>query len=330
MRAVVSRARRTCRRLPHFGPGRRDPSLNDLGYGDAVDTRGDFFDPRGGEAAALERLQRNVRDEDRLRTYFDTRNGMVGQGYSTKFAPWLARGCLSPRRVAHGRAVTAKSGQQEHVLGQIRIDVARLLRLLRPQIWREALLPVRRQGFVAEWRVEMAQSLEGGADGRAARGCEHARIGGDGLHEQRGRQNVASYLIHDLGLDWRLGAEHFEELLVDYMKQLGQLARRGGLSGGRINFNILKQSKDYDANGEYVKLWCPELEKVPAPSCHAPWLLSSSDKERLGVDYPPPLKTLGFKGGGKKGPPPKKAKGGDRDKIKAKRRQKSRVQASYL
>ena len=26
---------------------------------------------------------------------------MVGQGYSTKFAPWLARGCLSPRRVAH-------------------------------------------------------------------------------------------------------------------------------------------------------------------------------------------------------------------------------------
>ena len=52
------------------------PSLNDLGYGDAsVDTRGDFFDPRGGEAAALERLQRYVWDEDRLRTYFDTRNG---------------------------------------------------------------------------------------------------------------------------------------------------------------------------------------------------------------------------------------------------------------
>ena len=92
----------------------------------------------------------------------------------------------------------------------------------------------------------------------------------------------------------------------------------------------LDASAYYDANGEYVKLWCPELEKVPAPSCHAPWLLSSSDKERLGVDYPPPLKTLGFKGGGKKGPPPKKAKGGDRDKIKAKRRQKSRVQASYL
>ena len=68
------------------------------------------------------------------------------------------------------------------------------------------------------------------------------------------------------------------------------------------------------------------VAKVPAPSCHTPWLLSAADKDRLGCgDYPPPLKTLGFKG-----PPPKKAKGGDRDKIKAKRRQKSRVQASYL
>ena len=52
------------------------PSLTDLGYGDAsVDARGDFFDPRGGESAALERLQRYVWDEDRLKTYFDTRNG---------------------------------------------------------------------------------------------------------------------------------------------------------------------------------------------------------------------------------------------------------------
>jgi len=140
---------------------------------------------------------------------------------------------------------------------------------------------------------------------------------------------VASYLVHDLGLDWRLGAEHFEELLVDYTPESnwGNWHAAAGLSGGRINrFNILKQSKDYDADGTYVKLWCPELAKVPAPSCHTPWLLSAADKERLGCgDYPPPLKTLGFKG-----PPPKKAKGGDRDKIKAKRRQKSRVQASYL
>lgn len=31
--------------------------------------------------------------------YFETRNGMLGPDYSTKFAPWLALGCLSPRKI---------------------------------------------------------------------------------------------------------------------------------------------------------------------------------------------------------------------------------------
>ena len=66
-----------------------------------------------------------------------------------------------------------------------------------------------------------------------------------GFMSNRGRQNVASYLVHDLGLDWRLGAEHFEELLVDYTPESnwGNWHAAAGLSGGRVNrFNILKQS----------------------------------------------------------------------------------------
>ena len=62
-----------------------------------ADKRGNFFDPVGGESGALGRLRKYFWDEDRLRQYFETRNEMVGQGYSTKLAPWLARGCISPR-----------------------------------------------------------------------------------------------------------------------------------------------------------------------------------------------------------------------------------------
>ena len=32
----------------------------------------------------------------------------------------------------------------------------------------------------------------------------------------RGRQNVASYFIHTLKLDWRLGEEYFASQLIDY------------------------------------------------------------------------------------------------------------------
>ena len=49
---------------------------------------------------SLARLQHYLWGTDAARTYFDTRNGMLGPDFSTKFSPWLAAGCLSARRVA--------------------------------------------------------------------------------------------------------------------------------------------------------------------------------------------------------------------------------------
>ena len=52
-----------------------------------------------------------------------------------------------------------------------------------------------------------------------------------------------------------------------------------GLTGGRVNrFNIGKQAKDYDAGGDYVRHWLPELSEVPAPMVHEPWKLSQAQR----------------------------------------------------
>jgi len=77
-----------------------------------------------------------------------------------------------------------------------------------------------------------------------------------GFMSNRGRQNVASFLIHDMGHDWRAGARYFESVLLDYdvASNWGNWVAAAGLTGGRVNrFNILKQSKDYDANGDYIR-----------------------------------------------------------------------------
>ena len=63
-----------------------------------VDSRA-ALDFKGGETAALNRLQYYTWDSNCVWEYFETRNGMVGGDYSTKFSPWLALGCLSPRKV---------------------------------------------------------------------------------------------------------------------------------------------------------------------------------------------------------------------------------------
>ena len=82
-------------------------------------------------------------------------------------------------------------------------------------------------------------------------------------------------------VDWRAGADHFESLLLDYdpCSNWGNWVAAAGLTGGRVNrFNIGKQAKDYDAGGDYVRHWLPELSEVPAPMVHEPWKLSRAQR----------------------------------------------------
>jgi deoxyribodipyrimidine photo-lyase len=81
-----------------------------------------------------------------------------------------------------------------------------------------------------------------------------------GFMSNRGRQNVASYFVHELGLDWRLGAQYFEEALVDYdvYSNWGNWAYLAGVGNDpRANrrFNITRQADMYDPAGSYQKLW---------------------------------------------------------------------------
>ncbi|MBU3723785.1 MAG: DASH family cryptochrome, partial [Limnohabitans sp.] len=76
----------------------------------------------------------------------------------------------------------------------------------------------------------------------------------------RMRQNLASYLIHDLGCDWRAGAAWFETHLIDFDVYSNQgnwlyLSGCGTDPRGGRRFNPDKQAKDYDPDGSYRALW---------------------------------------------------------------------------
>ena len=112
----------------------------------------------------------------------------------------------------------------------------------------------------------------------------------------RGRQIVCSFLALELNEDWRYGAEYFESVLLDHdvHSNYGNWCSGAGMTGGRLNrFNILKQSKDYDQHGDYVRHWLPELKLVPTQFIHEPWKLNHVQQIeyncRLGVDYPNPM-----------------------------------------
>ena len=317
------------------------PDLASLGFSaDAIaaaaqqeaDRRGVMPFP-GGETAALARLKHYLWDGDHLGTYFETRNGMLGADYSSKFAPWLALGCLSPRLIK----------QECERYERERVKNKSTYWLVFELIWRDffrfyaakhgdAIFHLGGPARIRSAWVRNPEVLQRWREGRTGVPLVDANmreLAATGFMSNRGRQNVASWLALDMSLDWRAGAAHFEELLLDYDvgSNWGNWASAAGATGGRVNrFNIVKQSHDYDPKGEYVRHWAPELAQIPGAKIHEPWRLSKDELQQygltLGVDYPMPPKSnwQGFdargssgKGSGKSGGGGGRGYGGGRD-----------------
>ena len=283
------------------------PSLSDLGYTeDQVRTTESADDCgivkfHGGETAALARVQEYIWDKDLLKGYFDTRNGMLAsEDYSTKFAPWLAHGNLSPRFVAR----ECTKYEEERVANKSTYWVVFEL------MWRDffkffalkhgtsLFFPSGTIGSDKPWK-HYQKNLQSWMDGKTGYPLVDANmreLAATGFMSNRGRQNVASFLVLDLNEDWRYGADYFESTLLDYdvHSNWGNWCSAAGMTGGRLNrFNIAKQSKDYDQHGEYVRHWLPELKDVPIQCVHEPWKMNQFQQVeyncRLGVDYPMPI-----------------------------------------
>lgn len=258
---------------------------------------------KGGERSGLARVQYYVHDSGNVRDYFNTRNGMLGADYSTKLAPWLAHGCVSPRLVHHEIAKFERTHGASKSTYWVTFEL----------LWRDYFrffmakhgTTVFREGgtkgVVPQWSSVQSTLFDKWVRGKTGMPLVDANmreLAATGFMSNRGRQNVASYLVHDLHVDWRLGAEYFESMLLDYdvHSNWGNWVSAAGLTGGRINrFNIVKQSKDYDPNGEYVRHWLPELRNVPTEYVHEPFKMPREVQEQsgciLGSDYPVPIVT---------------------------------------
>ena len=120
-----------------------------------------------------------------------------------------------------------------------------------------------------------------------------------GWMHNRVRMIVASFLIKDLLVDWRRGEEWFWDTLVDAdlasNSQNWQWVAGSGADASpffRV-FNPITQGEKFDADGRYVRLWCPELRRLPDKWLHAPWTAPTEILDdagiRLGRDYPRPI-----------------------------------------
>lgn len=254
----------------------------------------------GGESVALERLRYYLWKTDLAKTYKQTRNGLLGGDYSTKLSAWLAAGALSPKRVYHEvRRYESERGANDSTYW-----------IFFELLWRDFFrLMTKKHGDaifyrdgpkgepVPEWSTNR-RAFAAWAEGRTGVPFVDANmreINATGFMSNRGRQNVASFLVRDMKLDWRMGAEYFESLLVDYdvasnWCNWNYVAGVGSDPREDRYFNILSQAERYDPEGDYVRHWLPELAELPKDRIHRPDLLTDEEQRRygvrLGVDYP--------------------------------------------
>lgn len=111
-----------------------------------------------------------------------------------------------------------------------------------------------------------------------------------GWMHNRARMITASFFTKHLLLDWRLGEEFFAQYLMDYELASNNGGWQWSASTGtdaqpyfRV-FNPMLQSKKFDARGDYIRHYVPELADLSDRDIHAPWKAKNPPK-----NYPAPI-----------------------------------------
>lgn len=320
----------------------------------------------GGETHALERLDHLI-NSGSMTAYKSSRNGLMGTDFSTKLSAYLALGSITSRQIHSSMCIFENGsdtddrykdvegygkGENEGTYG-VRFEL----------LWRDYMRLCTRKfgprlfrlgGFREEedahskWnkldhpkvgvsKKQIRDSVERFLNGTTGMGfidasqreCYHT-----GYTSNRARQNVASFLAKHLYIDWRVGAEWYECMLVDYdvSSNWGNWQYVAGVGndprGNDRIFNPVKQAFDYDPKAEYVLAWVDELRGVEElGQIFQAWTIDDDEKKaELGIANTKmvmnPLKRIDFKinrgrggGGGRaggRGRPPYRPHGGDR------------------
>lgn len=218
----------------------------------------------GGEPAGLKRLHDYLFVNHHIDSYKQTRNALDDAEASSRLSPWLANGSLSAREVAD----TISEYEEKHV----RNDSTYWLWF--ELLWREYFYWYAMKHGAKLFRRDGVQQKKRSASfsphrfkAWCAGSTEYPLVNAamnqlreTGYISNRSRQIVASCLVNELELDWRYGAAWFEEQLVDYdvASNYGNwqyLAGVGADPKGPRHFNLEKQARQFDPDGDFVARW---------------------------------------------------------------------------
>jgi deoxyribodipyrimidine photo-lyase len=232
----------------------------------------------GGERAGVARARDWLRS--RLDGYGRGGHDAIAADATSRLSPYLHFGCVSARALA----VRARELAGEAFVRQLcwRDFHAQIL-AAQPRIQTDDMRPRGDRWLddpdgLAAWKE--------GVTGYPLVDAGMRQLRAEGWMHNRARMVAASFLVKDLGIDWREGARHFFDLLLDgdVAQNIGNwqwVAGTGADTRPNRIYNPTAQLKKLDPEGDYVRRYVPELANVPARAIAEPGLLAPS--------YPGPI-----------------------------------------
>lgn len=251
-----------------------------------------------GEEGAQRKLDAFI--DNHLQGYKDTRD-FPALDATSKLSPHLHFGEISPWQIQ--RAVDLAALNKE-------IDLGSVERFLSELGWREfsyhllyhfpalAEANFKAQFDAFSWNndADLLTRWQRGLTGFPIVDAGMRELWKTGYMHNRVRMIVASFLIKDLLIDWRLGAAWFLTTLVDADLANNSASWQWVAGSGadaapyfRI-FNPVLQSEKFDRHGEYIRRWVPELANVSEKWIHRPWCAPQAELGlTIGKEYPAPI-----------------------------------------
>ncbi|TYB71523.1 DASH family cryptochrome [Bizionia saleffrena] len=242
----------------------------------------------GGEDAAINRLKYYTFDSKLLTGYRWSRNKSIGLDYSSKLSPYLALGCISPRLIFKAvkkyEAKVAKNQSTWWIIFEL--------------VWRDYftfkgmkmgnaifyLKGFKNKDLEFENNKEHFLRWQNGTTGIPFIDAHMRQLNSTGYMSNRGRVNCASYLVHDLKINWTWGAAYFESTLIDYDVSANWM--NWHMQAFEIYYtNPVHQSLKYKSE-DYIRKWIPELNHITDSKILAPWLFDAVSGK---TNYPQPI-----------------------------------------
>ncbi|MFG2923034.1 cryptochrome/photolyase family protein [Streptomyces sp. NPDC048305] len=228
---------------------------------------------------------------DGLAAYEDRHDDLAGDATS-RLSPHLHFGTLSPAEVVSRGREAGGTGAEAFVRQVCWRDFHHQVLAARPASSRSDYRTRHDRWRTGKAAEEDTAVWKEGRTGYPVVDAAMRQLLHEGWMHNRGRLLAASFLTKSLYVDWRTGARHFLDLLVDgdvANNQLNWQWVAGTGTDTRPNrvLNPVTQAKRYDPDGAYVRRWVPELADVAGPAVHEPWKLPRSQRSRC--DYPEPV-----------------------------------------